>query len=135
MRETARFNPAGEIVADEKFADRPFVDRLIGYGVAIHEGQMFGWFNQALGVFTGLGLIAVVVSGFVMWIKRKPAGKLGAPARASSRRAGWGLLATLVVIGLLLPLLGGSLLLVLALDRWLIPRIPPCARFMGLQGA
>ena len=72
LRETLRFNALGEMVSDEKFADRPFLDRLIGYGVAIHEGQMFGWFNQALGVFTGLGLFAVAISGFVMWIKRRP---------------------------------------------------------------
>ncbi len=132
LRETVRFNAAGEMVADEKFADRPFLDRLIGYGIAIHEGQMFGWFNQALGVFTGLGLIATVVSGFVMWLSRRPKGKIGAPARAAQGLPGWGLAATIVLLGLVLPLLGASLLLVLALERWIFPRIPGLNRFLGL---
>jgi uncharacterized iron-regulated membrane protein len=36
---------------------------VIGYGIAAHEGQLFGLFNQLLGVATALGLI------LLLWVK------------------------------------------------------------------
>jgi uncharacterized iron-regulated membrane protein len=40
----------------------------------------------------------------------------------------------LVLLGLYLPLLGASLLLVWLLERCLLSRIAPLARFLGLGG-
>lgn len=125
---------AGRIVSRKTFADWPLIDRLVGYGVAIHEGHMFGWLNMALGLFTALALLAVGVSGGVMWWQRRPAGRLGAPPARRSLLGTPLLLAGLLALGVLLPLMGASLLLVLALDRWLFPRIPRLARFLGTAG-
>jgi hypothetical protein len=48
----------------------------VGYGVAWHEGQLLGWINQAIGVFTALALLTLMVSRFVMWRRGKPDGRL-----------------------------------------------------------
>lgn len=121
----------GTITSRKVFAEWPLVDRLVGYGVAIHEGQMFGWLNQALGVFTALGLVVVSVSGFMMWWKRRPTGRLGAPPAKRRLTSMPFLLAAITVLGIALPLLGASLLIVLAFDRWVLPRVPGLARYLG----
>lgn len=70
LRVNIRFDVAGHIVEWKNFADRPWLDRVIGTGVAIHEGQLFGWLNQALGALTALGLIALSISAVVLWWTR-----------------------------------------------------------------
>jgi uncharacterized iron-regulated membrane protein len=121
----------GAILSRTTFAQWTLIDRLVGYGVAIHEGQMFGWLNQALGLFTTGGLILVSITGFLMWQKRRPAGRLGSPP-ATRRRVKLSFLWTfLSVLSVLLPLLGASLIVVLSFDRWLLPRLPRLAHFLG----
>ncbi len=132
LRQTLELDGAtGTVTSRKIFAEWPLIDRLVGYGVAIHEGQMFGWINQALGVFTALGLIVVSVSGFVMWRKRRPAGRLGAPPARQGLTSMPLLVIGLLALGILLPLLGASMLIVLAFDRWILPRLPTLARYLG----
>jgi len=57
----------GKIKSRKNFADRPLLDRIIGTGVAIHEGQLFGWLNQLLGLLTALGLVLLSVSAILLW--------------------------------------------------------------------
>ncbi|SJZ80777.1 Uncharacterized iron-regulated membrane protein [Enhydrobacter aerosaccus] len=125
----------GAVTSRTTFAEWPLIDQLVGYGVAIHEGHLFGWFNQALGVFTAVGLVVVSVSGVMMWWKRRPAHRLGAPMprrRLITLPALWG---GLVILGVALPLLGASLVLVLALDRWVLPLFPDLAFYLGARSA
>ena len=122
---------AGTIVKRTTFAQWPLVDRLVGYGVAIHEGQMFGWINQALGLFTAMSLALVSVSGFLMWWHRRPPGRLGAPTTSRRLTSVPFLVTALVALGILLPLLGASMIVVLILDRWLLPRLPRLGAYLG----
>ena len=64
----------GRLLGRRDFAARPLVDRLVGWGVAIHEGQAFGWANQLLNLLTALGLALLSVSSLVLWLGRRPAG-------------------------------------------------------------
>lgn len=121
----------GALGKRETFADKPLLDRVIGIGVAAHEGQLFGWPNQALGLFTALGLITLALSAAVMWWRRRPAGVLGAPAPGA--KSGRALVVLVLTLGLLLPLLGLSLLLVFALERALLRHLRGPRRFLGLQ--
>ena len=53
LRATYEFDPKSfEEVKRVTFADRALIDRVVGIGVAAHEGQLFGWFNQLLGLLT-----------------------------------------------------------------------------------
>ncbi|WP_239019686.1 PepSY-associated TM helix domain-containing protein [Sphingomonas suaedae] len=105
----------GAETARRGFADQHVVDRIVNTGVAWHEGQLFGLANQIIGVITALGLIAVSILGAVMWFKRRPAGAFGAPP--TGRAPGLGMMTLILVLGLLLPLFGVSLLALLFLDR------------------
>ena len=63
------------------FQDRHLIDRIVGTGIAAHEGQLFGWPNQLLGLTTAAGLVLLLVSSVVMWWRRRAPGGLGARRR------------------------------------------------------
>lgn len=138
LRVNLSFDTSGNIKNRQNFADRPLLDRVIGIGVAIHEGQMFGWLNQLLGLITSLGLMTLSLSALVLWWKRRWAQvssprTLGAPplGKASAPYA-WAMIALILTLGVLLPFFGLSLLLMLLIERWVMPFFPTTANYLGL---
>lgn len=123
----------GAIVKRTDFSAKPWLDRVIGTGIAAHEGQLFGLANQLVSLFTTVGLVLLSVSGLMMWRKRKPEGVLGAPVAV--RRVPWsaGLITLLVVFGLYFPFLGGSMVLVLLAERFVLRRIAVTRKWLGLR--
>lgn len=123
---------SGQETQREVFADKHVIDRVVGYGVAWHEGALFGLVNQLIGVATALALVLLAVSGFVMWRRRKPEDALGAlpPPQLAGRGAGLTLL--ILALALFLPLFAISLLALWLIDRLVLPRTPGLARWMGL---
>ena len=127
----------GVIKSRKDFADRPLLDRIIGYGVAIHEGQLFGWFNQLLGLITALGLVLISISGVVLWWRRRIPNSLGAPARKNHvgepKSMSYVPISTIVLLGLLLPFLGLSVIAILLVERYVLRYIPAASSFLGLD--
>ena len=123
----------GEILSRENFEDRHWVDQVVGTGVAAHEGQLFGWPNQMLGLFTAIGLILLSVSGVVMWWKRREQGVLGAPQPSKNFRVSWGVMLIVLLFAIYLPLFGASLVVVLAVEKLLLSRIPGVRDWLGLR--
>ncbi len=124
----------GRLVNRVDFAQRHWIDRTIGYGIAAHEGALFGLANQILGTLTALFLITLAVSGAVMWWRRRPTGLLGAPIPLSRPRFGAILVTTIGALGLYLPLFGITLIAMLTLERTLLRRWPVTRRWLGLAG-
>jgi uncharacterized iron-regulated membrane protein len=116
----------------QSFTQRPLTDRIIGIGIAAHEGQLFGWLNQLLGLLTALGLITLCISGFIMWRKRAPHGALGAPPPVPDARLGKGFIAIILLAAIVLPVLGASLIVLLALERLVLRKIPRARDWLGL---
>ncbi|WP_347880751.1 PepSY domain-containing protein [Paenibacillus sp. F411] len=115
---------SGAVLTDVRFADYGILGKAITLGIALHEGRLFGWVNQLLGLITCIGIVLIAVSSYVMWRKRKPQGRLGAPGRPEDRRTTRVLLLIMMLLGLLMPLVGLSLIIVLLLDLLIIRRIP-----------
>lgn len=133
LRSDAKIDGAtGRILSRTDFAQRHWIDRAIGYGVAGHEGALFGLANQILGTLTALFLIVLAVSGAVMWWRRRPIGLLGTPARLSRPAVGAGMIALIVSLGLYLPMFGATLILVLIAEKILLRRLPRTRRWLGL---
>lgn len=133
LRVSLTYDPmTGKQVTREAFADKHVIDRAVGYGVAWHEGQLFGIANQLIGVATALMLIILAISGFVMWRRRRPLGRLGAPPPAASPAKLRGLAILIVALAAFLPLLALSLIALLLLERFAITRIPALARWLDL---
>ena len=143
MRSDAQNTPRQQIIrfaldgrqelSREGFQDGHIIDRIVGYGIAWHQGQLFGWINQLIGVLTALGLVTLAASGFLMWRRRKPVGKLGAPLTETVPPAMGGVVAILLGLALLLPLLAFSLVLVFIMERFVFSRIPRLAAWLGLS--
>lgn len=123
-----------EIVKRDGFWERHWIDRVVAVGIAAHEGQLFGWPNQLLGLFTAAGLILLCISGVVMWWRRRDGGVLGAPKAVRSPRVSFGLIAIVIFLGIYLPLFGVTLLAVLLLEKLILCRIPPVRDWLGLGG-
>jgi uncharacterized iron-regulated membrane protein len=77
----------------------------------------------------------VVVSGFLMWRRRKPDDALGAPPVAALPPKMRGVAVIIAVMAILLPLLAMSLLALWLFDRLLLPRLPALAMWLGLRPA
>jgi uncharacterized iron-regulated membrane protein len=112
---------SGRLIREVDFADYGWVGRATELGVQIHLGNYWGRANQIVMLLPCIGIVTLVMSGFVMWWKRRPLGRLGAPpVLAGTPLRGFATLS--VVAGLLLPLLGASMLVVLLIDtlavRW-----------------
>ena len=122
----------GAILQRTDFHGKPWLDRVVGTGVAAHEGQLFGLANQLLGLFTTCGLVLLSVSGLVMWWRRRPEGVLGAPAATRKIRFTPALVAFMVVFGIYMPFLGASMLLVALAERMLLSRLPSVRNWLGL---
>ncbi|TKB81429.1 MAG: PepSY domain-containing protein [Nitrospira sp.] len=122
----------GAVLTRQDFKDRHVLDRVVGIGVAAHEGQLFGWPNQVLGALTAGGLLVLVASSVIMWWRRRPPGALGAPETSRPPRRSWGLGVLILLFGLYLPLFAASLLLVLLAEQFLLRRIPVARKWLGL---
>ncbi len=123
---------SGEPVSQSGFADKHAIDRVIGYGLAWHEGQLFGWANQVIGVLTAIGLIILSVSGFLLWRKRRPKDVLGAPPIPQSGTKLRFVAGIILVLAALLPLLAASLILLWLFERLLLPRLPRLSQWLGV---
>ena len=124
---------SGREIARSGFADKHPIDRIVNYGIAWHEGQLLGWFNQLVGVLTAAMLFTVSVSGFAMWRKRRPAGRgLGAPPPLKRKATRKGVVMGGVVLAALLPLFALSLAALWLIERLVLRRIPPVAGWLGL---
>ena len=125
----------GKELSRTSFADKHIIDQAVNYGIAWHEGQLFGWINQLVGVLTAVSLITLVISGFLIWRRRKPEDILGAPPMPSVQQKMRGVVIIIGVMAVLLPLLALSLLALWLFDRLLLPRLPGLAIWLGVKPA
>jgi len=123
------------IVSRRDFSQRSVLDRIIGVGIAAHEGQLFAPLNQILGLFTAASLWLVSVSALVMWWRRRPTGALGAPAPVAGTTLAAGVIAIIVLLGIALPMLGVTLLIVWTVERTVLRRWPAARTFLSLREA
>ncbi len=101
---------------DISYADYGPLGRGLEWGINTHMGQTFGTLNKIILLAVCAGIVMLAVSAGVMWWKRRPSGSLGVPPLPSDRRVFVGLFVLLAIGGLLFPLTGLSLLVMIGLD-------------------
>ena len=121
----------GKELSRRAFADKHPIDQAIGYGITWHEGQLFGWINQLVGLLTTVALVALVISGFILWRRRRPQGQLGAPRTSHVPARMGGVVAIMLVLAALLPMLALSLFGLWIFDWLILPRAPRLAAWLG----
>ncbi len=113
---------SGRVLSLSDWSQYGIVPKVVSTAVVLHEGRMFGLANQLLMLFAVLALLTLCITSVVMWWRRRPQGRLGAPPMPTNVRVWKGAVVLLVVMGLFLPLMGASLLLVLLFDRLVVAR-------------
>lgn len=127
--DTVAVDPQTMTVSDKVlFSDYPFAAKLARWGIDAHMGVLFGLANQLILAAIALGLAAIIIWGYIMWIKRRPTlnrpGRPTLTGRAPKRgvlkrtppAAAVALVVATALIGYFLPLLGISLLAFLLID-------------------
>jgi uncharacterized iron-regulated membrane protein len=119
-------NPdTGSITDRVNFVAWPFFAKLTDWAIDAHMGVLFGLANQIVLALTAIGLITIVLRGYLMWWQRRPirgsAWAVGRPPlRGSIRNLPLTALVPLgivaVAVGWFLPLFGLSLLAFLLVD-------------------
>jgi uncharacterized iron-regulated membrane protein len=99
------------------WAQQTVFSKATAIGIPFHRGEFGGW-NQALLLVFGLGVLFSLLSGWVMFFKRRRQGRAGLPrlqpgAWRSMPLGGW---LTAVVMCVAMPLLAVSAALVAALE-------------------
>ena len=114
---TLYLDPAtGQALADMRFSQFGGGAKAIEWGIAVHQGQEFGWINKLV-MLAGCAAIWVLgISALTMWWKRRPKGSLGAPSKPVDKRAYGPLAAVVVPLAVIYPLVGASLVVVLGAD-------------------
>jgi uncharacterized iron-regulated membrane protein len=105
------------------------LSRLTSFGIAMHMGNQLGVLTRILATIACVGVLLSALTGVLMWWHRRPSGRSGLPGpvsettRASTpRRAVIAVAVTAVVLGLVFPVFGVSLLVVLGVEAVLARR-------------
>lgn len=136
QRDVLQADPTtGAIVSRRNFNQGMIIDRVVGVGIAAHEGQLFGLLNQLVGLATAMGLVTLCASAAVLWWRRRHVGVLGAPVALVKPR--WSLALALAVLALAvyLPAMAFSLIAVVSLEWAVLSRVPSVSRWLGLSAA
>jgi uncharacterized iron-regulated membrane protein len=112
----------GKVLFDGGFKELGPVGKAVEWGISVHQGQEYGRVNQLLMLAGVLAIILMCISAVVMWWKRRPKGSLGAPRYPSDYHVARGAIAILVMMGILFPLVGLSIIIALAVDL-LLPKL------------
>ncbi len=108
------------VVSRVQFDEFPLAAKLTRWAVDLHMGVLFGWFNQLVLTALGLGLLAMIVWGYALWWRRRALARHEPTLWQALGQAPWlgrlVVLAVSVALGTALPLMGASLLVMLALD-------------------
>lgn len=107
----------GTVRADIGYARFGIGAKAYEWGIGVHQGTQYGWVNRYLMLAGCIAIWILGVSALVMWWKRRPSGRLGAPLAPPGPRAKVAVLAIVLPLAILYPLTGVSLVVAVGLDR------------------
>jgi uncharacterized iron-regulated membrane protein len=107
---------SGIVLAEVGYADYGPVAKAIEWGIAVHEGRQYGSLNRFVMLGGCVAILLLATTAPVMWWKRRPKGDLAAPPAPPERHVRVGVLGIVLVVGVVFPMVGASLLLALTID-------------------
>lgn len=99
----------GKILADVKFADYSLAGKSMAVGIALHQGNGGLW-NTILNLVFCFAIIFMTVSGAVMWWKRRPEKRFGAPLYPKDFKMPLAIIVITALVCLAFPLTGIAVL-------------------------
>jgi uncharacterized iron-regulated membrane protein len=131
---------AKDVFLNQFTGDKLAQQDVYGYGkvsyavdtaVSLHMGTQWGIFSRILMTLLCVLTTWSIISGGVMYTKRRRKGTLGLPRRPAEVHLGRGLIAIAVVLGVVYPQWGVSALLILGFDHFVIQRNSRLRRTFG----
>jgi uncharacterized iron-regulated membrane protein len=122
---------SGETLAEATGFGYGTVSYALDTTVSWHMGTQWGIVTRIIMTLMCVLAIWAVVSGFVMFWKRRRPGSAGLPRRPREVKFGWGLWAIIGVIAIVYPLWGVTAAVILLLDRFVIRTAPRLRRAFG----
>ncbi|MBZ5736027.1 PepSY domain-containing protein [Nocardioides sp. TRM66260-LWL] len=124
----------GQAISTYGYDDYPALAKVVSQGIGLHEGRSLGLWSFWGAALMCVAILFACVSGPLLWWSRRPrgAGRIGAPRGRMPLRRSPLLLLGVVALGVVLPLFGASLLLVLALDQLVLRRVPALAQWFDV---
>jgi uncharacterized iron-regulated membrane protein len=112
---------SGRTVGETTAADSGLLSRATDFGVNMHMGTQYGVITRIAATLGCLLVIASLVTSYAMWWRRRPAGTAGLPRVPARRdtvrtRGAVGLVGIGVVLALVYPSFGMSVVAILVLD-------------------
>jgi uncharacterized iron-regulated membrane protein len=123
----------GRVLANVAFADYSLAGKAMAVGIPLHMG-LIGLWNFILNTIVCLSVIFLCVSGVAMWWLRRPKGaalRVFAPKTPDDLPHWRGAMILMLFLSLAFPLVGITLLTVLALDYILVKRVPALRKAFG----
>lgn len=115
----------GAVVGRGGWNDYSPMAKAMAAGIPLHTGSL-GWWNLVGAILVVLSVLALSLSGLVMWWLRRPARawRLAAPPRLAPARVPLVTWVTAAILGVLFPLAGATILAIAFLDWTLVRRLP-----------
>lgn len=104
----------GQLLGNIGWRDYSPLAKAVEWGTMTHMGRQYGRVNQFANLAVCLLLIGSVVAGLILWWRRRPKGALAAPMVQAADRMPGGVKALLVALAVLFPLVGATMIPVLA---------------------
>lgn len=113
----------GATITNATAAQDGALSKLTSFGIAMHMGNQMGWLTRISATAACLGVLLSVLTGLLMWWKRRPEGGSGLPGPASPatrantpKRAMVTIAVIAIALGVLFPIFGISLIVVLVAE-------------------
>jgi len=118
---------SGNVLADIHFDDYNAFGKFMAAGIALHMGTL-GWWSVLANVLFCLAVIAICVSGYIMWWQRRPrhasdSAGLNPPARGLNVSVWWPLAIPLLIVAIIFPTAIIAIIAIALLDFLVISRV------------
>ncbi|WP_024955233.1 PepSY-associated TM helix domain-containing protein [Sulfurospirillum arcachonense] len=123
----------GKVLAKITFDDYSIAGKTMAVSIPIHMGLVTIW-NLIINTLICLSIIVLTISGVIVWWKRRPnnAGfRLCAPSEPTKLPHWKNAMAIMLFLSLFFPLVGISLIIVLALDIFILSKMPSIKQFFS----
>ncbi|MBA4018914.1 MAG: hypothetical protein C0483_17235 [Pirellula sp.] len=101
------------VVHSNGWDDAPLAHKVRMSAYPIHVGSIFGMTTKVLALLTCAALVLLAITGVWMWWHKRPQGTWGFPPSNTELAVPGRLIAVICGLGIFLPAVGGSLLLIL----------------------
>jgi uncharacterized iron-regulated membrane protein len=108
---------SGKQLATHSWSDIGLLMQVRLWVMAFHQGE-FGLWNWYLMLFIAFMLLVMSCSAIISYVLRKQAGSWSVPKVPAQFKVGKGVVILIIILGVILPLFGVSMVLILVLD-WL----------------